>query len=151
MKKIFILAFVFCFMIFSDAQANNISAKLFFNNEQVQEFENDTFEIKFKDFFKSNCRLRLKNNLATDFKPKVRIIFRDNWGTVFQDKKNLPTIAAGKSIDFNIEMKNYPLVGRKRTSAWLQIWLLEDKNIFSENYFCVQFKFLDHLIEDGEE
>lgn len=151
MKKVFILVMIFSITIFSVAQANNISAKLFFNEKIVQEFENDTFEIKFKDFFRSTCRLRLKNNLNFDFKPEVRIIFRDNWGTTFEDKKILPVISAGKSIDFNIEMKNYLLQGRKNTSAWLQIWLIGEKNIFSENYFCVRFNFSDYLIEDGAE
>lgn len=151
MKKVFILAIIFSLMIFSVAQANNIAAKLFFNEKIVQEFDNDTFEIKFKDFFKSTCRLRLKNNLNFDFKPKVRIIFRDNWGTTFEDKKNLPAIIAGKSLDFDIEMKNYLLKGRKNTSAWLQIWLIGEKNIFSENYFCIRFNFSDYLIGDKEE
>lgn len=151
MKKIFILAAIFILANFSLAQAENISAKLFFNGKVVEPFENDEFEITFGEFFKSTCKLRLKNNLEYDFKPRVRIILSENWGTKFEEKKNLPTIAPGKSLDFNIEMKKYSLAGRKRTSAWLQIWIEDKEKVLSENYFCVKFIFSDHLIDDREE
>lgn len=137
-------------MNFAVTQANNISTKILFNGEVIQEFENDEIKITFGKFFKSTCKLRFKNNLESNFKPKIRMIFRDNWGNEFKDKKNLPVVNAGKTLDFDIEMKNYNLIGRKNTRAWLQIWIEDKEKVLSEKYFCVQFIFTDYLIEDSE-
>lgn len=89
MKKIFILAALFILMSFSVTHAENISAKLFFNGKVVKQFENDEFEITFGEFFKSTCKLRLKNNLEYDFKPRVRIIFSANWGGKISEEKKI--------------------------------------------------------------
>jgi len=160
MKKFLLMSMLLVVVNISVVQAKNISATFFLNGNIFDQFEAEDLKVTLKDFSATTCKIHLKNNLDFKFRPRIKIKFSDNWGNRSEDKKILPPVEVGKSLDFDIEMKNYSVTRRKNTSAWLQIWLDGDKlvsedaetavwqkilfdgeRLFNEHYFCVKFDF----------
>ena len=159
MKK-FLIIFVILLVICNVSYAEKISATFFVNGEIYDQFERDFEIVTLKKFSETTCRLRIKNNLNTKFRPRIKLRFGDNFGNKFEEMKNLSDIESGESLNFDIEMKNFSVRKSKNTSAGLQIWMdgykiisevggetffekisYDDRNIFDENYFCVRFNF----------